>query len=93
MPHEAVRVNAFVADRGGVLGIGSRRVMGLGLPLFSVLTASQFRAVLAHEFAHYCGGDTRLGPWVYKTQRAIVRIFENVGSLKGVARLAILGVM
>ncbi len=73
--------NAFVADRGGVMGFGSRRVMGLGLPLFAVLTVSQFRAVLAHEFAHYYGGDTSLGPWVYRTKMAIVRIFQNVGSL------------
>lgn len=43
--------NAFVADRGGVMGFGSRRIMGLGLPLLSLLTVSQFRAVLAHEFA------------------------------------------
>jgi heat shock protein HtpX len=85
--------NAFVADRGGVVGFGSRRVMGLGLPLFSVLTVSQFRAVLAHEFAHYYGGDTSLGPWVYRTKMAIVRIFENVGSLGEFARIAILGVM
>ena len=86
-------VNAFVADRGGFLGIGSRRVMGLGLPLMSILTVSQFRAVLAHEFAHYYGGDTSLGPWVYKTQKAMVRIFENVGSVGELARIAILGAM
>jgi Zn-dependent protease with chaperone function len=70
-------VNAWVADRSGFLGIGSRRVMGLGLPLLSILTVSQFRAVLAHECAHYYGGDTSLGPWVYKTQTAIVRIFRT----------------
>lgn len=86
-------VNAWVADRGGFLGFGSRRVMGLGLPLLSILTVSQFRAVLAHEFAHYYGGDTSLGPWVYKTQTAIVRIFQNIGSLGKLARIAILGVM
>lgn len=86
-------VNAFVADRGGFMGFGSRRVMGIGLPLLSILTVSQFRAVLAHEFAHYYGGDTSLGPWVYKTQTAIVRIFQNVGSLGSLARIAILGVM
>ena len=28
-------VNAWVADRGGILGFGSRRVMAIGLPLFS----------------------------------------------------------
>jgi heat shock protein HtpX len=85
--------NAFVADLGGVMGFGSRRVMGLGFPLFSALTVSQFRAVLAHEFAHYYGGDTGLGPWVYRTKTAIMRIFENVGSLGQFARIAVLGVM
>jgi heat shock protein HtpX len=85
--------NAFVADRGGVMGFGSRRIMGLGLPLLSVLTVSQFRAVLAHEFAHYYGGDTKLGPWVYKTKTSISRIFENIGSVGELARIAILGVM
>jgi heat shock protein HtpX len=85
--------NAFVADRGGVMGFGSRRFMGLGLPLLSLLTVSQFRAVLAHEFAHYYGGDTSLGPWVYKTKSSIVRIFENIGSVGELARIAILGVM
>jgi len=86
-------VNAFVADRGGIMGFGSRRIMGLGLPLMSILTVSQFRAVLAHEFAHYYGGDTSLGPWIYKTQKAIVRIFENIGSVGKLARIAILGAM
>lgn len=85
--------NAFVADRGGVLGFGSRRVMALGLPLLSLLTLSQFRAVLAHEFAHYYGGDTSLGPWVYRTKTSIVRIFENIGSVGQLARVAILGLM
>lgn len=85
--------NAFVADRGGIMGFGSRRIMGLGLPLLSTLTVSQFRAVLAHEFAHYYGGDTSLGPWVYRTKTSIVRIFENVGSVRPLARIAVLGVM
>jgi heat shock protein HtpX len=86
-------VNAWVADRGGMMGFGSRRVMGLGMPLLSILTISQFRAVLAHEFAHYYGGDTSLGPWIHKTQTAIVRIFQNIGSLGQLARVAVLGVM
>jgi len=96
MPQEVYLIgaaNAFVADRGGVMGFGSRRVMGLGLPLLYLLTVSQFRAVLAHEFAHYYGGDTSLGPWVYKTKTSIVRIFENIGSVGQLARIAILGVM
>ena len=47
--------NAWVANRGGFLGIGSRRILGIGLPLLGTLNISQFRAILAHEFAHYYG--------------------------------------
>ena len=76
LPHEIYLVpdvNAGVLQRGGVMGFGSRRVMVLGLPLMALLTISQFRAVLAHEFGHYYGGDTKLGPWIYKTRSAIGR--------------------
>jgi heat shock protein HtpX len=66
-------VNAGVLSVGGVTGFGSRRVMLLGLPLLQVLTVPELRAVLAHEFGHYRGGDTRLGPWVYRTREAIER--------------------
>jgi Zn-dependent protease with chaperone function len=85
--------NAFVGDRGGIMGFGSRRIMGLGLPLLSTMTVSQFRAVLAHEFGHYYSGDTSLSPWVYRTKASIVRIFENVGSVRELARIAVLGLM
>lgn len=73
--------NAWVADRGGLLGFGSRRVMALGLPLLAALNVSQFRAVLAHEFAHYYGGDTSLGPWLHRTQMAMIRAFQSLGSV------------
>jgi len=72
-------VNAFVAERGGVMGIGTRRVMGIGLPLFNLMTVDELNAVLAHEFGHFYGGDTALGPWVYKTRSAIVRTVVNLG--------------
>jgi len=73
--------NAWVADRGGLMGFGSRRVMGLGLPLLAALNVSQFRAILAHEFAHYYGGDTSLGPWVHRTQMSMIRTFRAIGSM------------
>ena len=81
MPVEVYLVcdtNAWVANRGGLMGVGSRRVMGVGLPLLQTLTVSQLRAVLAHEFGHYHAGDTRLGPWVYKTRAAIGRTIMNL---------------
>ncbi len=71
-------LNAWVAQRGGVMGVGSRRVMGIGLPLLDVLKTSQLRAVIAHEFGHYYGGDTKLGPWIYKTRGAIIRTVRSL---------------
>jgi len=73
-------MNAWVANRGGIMGLGSRRIMGIGIPLMQVLSAQQLRGVLAHEFGHYHGGDTKLGPWLYVTRSAIVRTVENLAS-------------
>jgi len=81
MPREVYLVpdvNAFVAERGGTMGIGSRRIMGIGLPLFHLMTVDELSAVIAHEFGHFYGGDTSLGPWVYKTRSAIIRTVMNV---------------
>ncbi|MGH9531339.1 MAG: M48 family metalloprotease [Terriglobales bacterium] len=80
-------VNAWVAQRGGLLGLGSHRVMGLGLPLLQVLNISQLRAVLAHEFGHFHGGDTMLGPWIYKTRNAIRRTVWTLSDEGGQATL------
>jgi len=70
--------NAWVAQRGGVLGVGGRRVMGIGLPLLEALTVVEFRAVIAHEFGHYAGGDVMLGPFIHRTRGAIARTIGNV---------------
>lgn len=70
-------VNAWVSERGGVMGFGGRRVMGLGLPLMQLLTVPQFRGVIAHEFGHYQAGDTRLLPWIHKTHAAMARMLES----------------
>ncbi|MGO8815808.1 MAG: M48 family metallopeptidase [Terriglobia bacterium] len=90
-------INAWVAQRGGLMGFGSRRAMGLGLPLLQALTIPQFRAVLAHEFGHYYGGDTRLGPWVYKTRATMVRTLIGLGQppalLKALTSFVVLGVV
>jgi len=81
MPAEVyltAEVNAWVMDRGGIMGRGRRRIMGLGLPLLQVLSVCQLRAVLAHEFGHFHGGDTKLGPWIYKTRAAIGRTLQGL---------------
>jgi Zn-dependent protease with chaperone function len=71
-------VNAWVSHRGGTMGFGSRRVMGLGLPLLQIVTVPELKAILAHEFGHYCAGDVRLGPWIYKTRAAIARTRQGL---------------
>jgi heat shock protein HtpX len=71
-------LNAWVAERGGTMGFGGRRMMGIGLPLLAVLSVTQFRAILAHEYGHYYGGDTRLGPFVYNTRNSMVRTIRTL---------------
>ena len=71
-------VNAFVTSRGGVMGFGSRRVMGVGLPLMQAVSVQEFKAILAHEFGHYHGGDVALGPWIHKTRAAIGRTIRQL---------------
>ena len=78
---EAMPADVYVTPdmNAGVLQRGRRRVMVLGLPLMQVMTVAQMRAVVAHEFGHYHGGDTRLGPWIYRTREAIERT-QRVGT-------------
>ncbi len=77
-------VNAWVSQRGGFMGLGSRRVMGLGLPLLQALDLRQLRGVIAHEFGHYHGGDVRIGPWIYQTRAALVRTLQDLSRHSGV---------
>jgi Zn-dependent protease with chaperone function len=72
-------VNAFVAEIGGFYGIGTRRVMGIGVGLLQVDTVQQLKATLAHEFGHYAGGDTHLGGFLYRTRHAIVHTLQHLG--------------
>jgi Zn-dependent protease with chaperone function len=90
LPHEVYLmpdVNAWVSQRGGTMGIGSRRVMGLGVPLMRLLTVSEFRAVLAHEFGHFSAGDTSLGPWIYRTRSALASTLAQLNSIESIIAL------
>lgn len=71
-------INAFVAQRNSWLGFGGERILGIGLPLLQVLTVPETKAVLAHEFGHFHGGDTRLGPFLYKVHAAMARTIVNL---------------
>ncbi|HEX2689072.1 MAG TPA: M48 family metalloprotease [Kofleriaceae bacterium] len=80
-------VNAFVAQRGGWMGLAGRRVMAIGMPLLRTLQVDELRAVLAHEMGHFYSGDVWLGPWIHKTRDALTRTVTKLGqaSVAGVS--------
>jgi heat shock protein HtpX len=81
MPDETyvtLEVNASVTELPNGLGRGRRRVLIIGLPLLHVVSERGFRGVLAHEFGHYAGGDTRLGPWIWRTRDTIGRTIAQL---------------
>ncbi|MEZ4652513.1 MAG: M48 family metallopeptidase [Candidatus Eisenbacteria bacterium] len=71
-------VNAYVAQIGGLFGIGGRRVLVLGMPLLAVINISELRALVAHELGHYAGGETRLAGIIYQTRAAMARTTEKL---------------
>jgi Zn-dependent protease with chaperone function len=78
-------MNAFVATRGGFMGIGGTRVLAVGVPLLVVLDRAELESVLAHEFGHFHGGDTRLLPLVYRTRGVMERTLATAsGFVQGV---------
>ncbi|MEL6890995.1 MAG: M48 family metallopeptidase, partial [Actinomycetota bacterium] len=73
-------VNAFVLEDTRLLGLVTRkRVMGIGLPLIDSLSVDELRGVIAHEFGHYAGGDTRLAPVVYRGRTSILQTIRSLG--------------
>ncbi|MDQ7821389.1 MAG: M48 family metalloprotease [Candidatus Eremiobacteraeota bacterium] len=72
-------VNAFVAEVGGFMGMGTRRIMAVGLGLLAVDSVGSFKATIAHEFGHYLGGDTTLGGFIYRVRESMIRVVENLG--------------
>ncbi len=73
-------VNAFVTQEARLLGlVAGRRTMAVGMALPHCLTVPEPRAVLAHEYGHYTGGDTRLGPLTYRATATVRRAVQNLG--------------
>ncbi|MES9523922.1 M48 family metalloprotease [Streptomyces capoamus] len=68
-------VNAAVSENPRLLGLfAGRRTLHLGVPLLIGLTEAQLRSVLAHEFGHFTGGDTRLSALVVRGRVQIARV-------------------
>jgi heat shock protein HtpX len=80
------QLNAYVEELGGWLGIGGRRVMGLGLPLLQTLNVDEMRAVIAHEFGHFVAGDTVFSRWIYSTRSAMIRAVDALQAVNSILR-------
>ncbi|WP_406439968.1 M48 family metalloprotease [Streptomyces sp. NBC_00631] len=71
-------VNAAVSEEPRLLGLlpGPRRLY-LGVPLLTGLTEGRLKAVLAHEYGHFTGGDTRLSAVAVRGRVQIGRTVEH----------------
>lgn len=80
--HEVLIVSSYNAavvqiPRLGILGWHKNYLL-VGLPLLFSLGPEEFKAVLAHEFAHSSRGYGRLGNWLYRVRRSWERVFEQM---------------
>lgn len=72
-------MNAAVVQvpRLGIFGWHTNYLL-LGLPLMQALAPDEFKAVLAHEFAHSSRGHGSFGNWLYRVRRTWERVFEQM---------------
>jgi hypothetical protein len=80
--HVMWRLNAWVSERGGFMGLGRRRYLSMDLTVFPLMTVSQLEALLAHEFGHFYNGDMKLSPWIYRTRNSMARTVNSVTSTR-----------
>ncbi|MEO1620103.1 MAG: M48 family metallopeptidase, partial [Cyanobacteria bacterium J06632_3] len=73
-----VELNAAIMQRPkfGIIGWHANYLL-LGLPLMQVLSPEQFKAVVAHELAHLCGGDGRVAAWIYRVRKTWFELAER----------------
>jgi len=53
-----------------------RLVLVLGLPHLAVLSLSELKVIVAHELAHFGGGDTRLSVFLFRFLRTLDRFLN-----------------
>jgi heat shock protein HtpX len=72
----------------GAYGLRRRRLLGLGLPLWQVLTPDQRVALLGHEIGHFVNGDVRRLPLVNSIFSALEALRSAFTYSEGAAREA-----
>jgi len=85
-PHRvflSARVNASVFYDLSLLNLlfPSRKNLEIGLSLVNVLTLSELKAVLAHEFGHFAQRSMAIGSWVYIAQQIAAQVVSKRDAL------------
>ena len=62
----------------------SKKNLIIGLGLVNVLTLSELKAVLAHEFGHFAQNSMMVGRWVYVAQQIIAHMVHVRDWLDGI---------
>lgn len=84
----SARVNAAVFYDLSVLNLlfPSRKNLEIGLALVNVLTLSEIKAVLAHEFGHFAQRSMAIGSWVYIAQQIAAHVVAKRDALDKLLR-------
>jgi Zn-dependent protease with chaperone function len=79
----SARVNAAVFYDLSVMNLlfPSQKNLEIGLALVNVLTLSEIKAVLAHEFGHFAQRSMAIGSWVYIAQQIAGQIVARRDAL------------
>ncbi len=79
----SARVNAAVFYDLSILNLlfPSGKNLEIGLALVNVLTLSEIKAVLAHEFGHFAQRSMAIGSWVYIAQQIAAHIVAKRDAL------------
>jgi Zn-dependent protease with chaperone function len=75
----SARVNAAVFYDLSVINLifPSKKNLEIGLSLVNVLTLSETKAVLAHEFGHFAQRSMAIGSWVYIAQQIAAHVIAK----------------
>lgn len=81
----SARVNAAVFYDLSVINLifPSKKNLEIGLSLVNVLTLSETKAVLAHEFGHFAQRSMAIGSWVYIAQQIASHVIAKRDKLDG----------
>ncbi len=78
--------NVGVSQTGGFMGMGSTRMLVVGVPILHVLRVAEVRAVLAHEYGHFVGSDTQLAGIQAYTHALFVSVLQSTTTRPKFAR-------